>query len=231
MVASLAALLLLPPIPQDQSYHQFADQRTLFGIPNFWNVVSNLPFIAVGAVGLAAVSSRSGNPGDLSRDIPDRLRLVLLSLGSERRYVVLGPAADDALLHGNPCRCRRGAREREGGSRSALAAACNRHVQSVAMALERRFAALRLGAIFSLPGIAAAVPAVPAEIYRIVSTGSLPRRSMRSPSCSSTLNKRFIRSVHPQRAYAQAPLRGCCLFRDTEIFPDAPADSLIALMA
>jgi hypothetical protein len=52
MVASLAGLLLLPPIPQDQSYHNFADQRTLLGAPNFWNVVSNLPFIAVGAVGL-----------------------------------------------------------------------------------------------------------------------------------------------------------------------------------
>jgi hypothetical protein len=52
MVVSLAGLLLLPPIPQDQSYHQFADQRILLGIPNFWNVVSNLPFIAVGAAGL-----------------------------------------------------------------------------------------------------------------------------------------------------------------------------------
>ena len=52
MVASLAGLLLLPPIPQDQSYHQFADQRTLLGMPNFWNVVSNLPFVAVGTVGL-----------------------------------------------------------------------------------------------------------------------------------------------------------------------------------
>jgi len=51
-VASLAGLLLLPPLPQDQSYHQFADQRTLLGVPNFWNVVSNPPFIAVGAVGL-----------------------------------------------------------------------------------------------------------------------------------------------------------------------------------
>ena len=50
---SLAGLLLVPPIPQDQSYHQFADQRILLGIPNFWNVVSNLPFIAVGAVGLS----------------------------------------------------------------------------------------------------------------------------------------------------------------------------------
>jgi hypothetical protein len=52
MAASLAVLLLLPPISQDQSYHRFADQRTFFDVPNFWNVVSNLPFIAVGAVGL-----------------------------------------------------------------------------------------------------------------------------------------------------------------------------------
>ena len=51
--ASLAGLLLLPPIPQDPAYHLFADDRALIGIPNFWNVVSNLPFIAVGAVGLA----------------------------------------------------------------------------------------------------------------------------------------------------------------------------------
>jgi len=52
MAATLAGLLLVPPIPQDQGYHQFADQRTLLAIPNFWNVVSNLPFIAVGAAGL-----------------------------------------------------------------------------------------------------------------------------------------------------------------------------------
>jgi hypothetical protein len=52
MIISLGALLPLPPLLQDQSYHQFADQREFFGIPNFWNVVSNLPFIAVGAAGL-----------------------------------------------------------------------------------------------------------------------------------------------------------------------------------
>ncbi len=52
MVASLAALLLVPPIAQNQNYHDFADQRTILGIPHFWNVVSNLPFIAVGAAGL-----------------------------------------------------------------------------------------------------------------------------------------------------------------------------------
>jgi hypothetical protein len=52
MIVTLAGLLLFPPLLQDQNYHQFADQRNLFGIPNFWNVVSNLPFIAVGAAGL-----------------------------------------------------------------------------------------------------------------------------------------------------------------------------------
>lgn len=53
---SLAGLLLVPPIPQAQIYHAFADQRTLCGVPNFWNVVSNLPFILVGALGLIQVA-------------------------------------------------------------------------------------------------------------------------------------------------------------------------------
>jgi ceramidase len=52
MIISLVALLPLPPLLQDQAYHRFADSREFFGIPNFWNVVSNLPFIAVGAAGL-----------------------------------------------------------------------------------------------------------------------------------------------------------------------------------
>jgi hypothetical protein len=52
---SLAGLLLVPLIPQSQIYHGFADQRTLFGIPHFWNVVSNLAFVLVGALGLMRV--------------------------------------------------------------------------------------------------------------------------------------------------------------------------------
>ena len=52
-LVSIAALAAMPPITQDQHYHAFADSRPLFGIANFWNVVSNLPFVLVGAVGLA----------------------------------------------------------------------------------------------------------------------------------------------------------------------------------
>lgn len=42
----------VPAIPQNPDYHYFADETTWFGIPNFWNVISNFPFIIVGIVGL-----------------------------------------------------------------------------------------------------------------------------------------------------------------------------------
>jgi len=40
------------PIPQKQDYHNFADNRSFSGIPNFLNVITNLPFFIVGLVGL-----------------------------------------------------------------------------------------------------------------------------------------------------------------------------------
>ena len=43
---------LLPRIPQPQSYHLFADQRAFLGIPNFGDVVSNVPFAIIGVWGL-----------------------------------------------------------------------------------------------------------------------------------------------------------------------------------
>ncbi|AQK98067.1 hypothetical protein Zm00014a_006964 [Zea mays] len=46
-------MLVTPAIPQDEAYHDFADQRTLFlGIPNTLNVISNIPFFFVGVTGL-----------------------------------------------------------------------------------------------------------------------------------------------------------------------------------
>jgi hypothetical protein len=52
VMAIVVFLILMPPLHQDQSYHAFADRRTLLGIPNFWDVVSNLPFAVVGLIGL-----------------------------------------------------------------------------------------------------------------------------------------------------------------------------------
>jgi hypothetical protein len=54
----------VPPLPQDPTYHQFADQRTLLGIPHFWNVISNLPFLVIGLLGLRRVW-RGRLPGGL----------------------------------------------------------------------------------------------------------------------------------------------------------------------
>lgn len=44
--------LLLKPIPQPQSYHNFADQRSWLGVPNAWNVLSNAAFALAGICGL-----------------------------------------------------------------------------------------------------------------------------------------------------------------------------------
>lgn len=56
--AALAFTLAAPPIPQDPSYHLFADARNLLGVANFYNVVSNLGFFIVGVAGLRAVAKR-----------------------------------------------------------------------------------------------------------------------------------------------------------------------------
>ncbi len=52
VVIAVVMTAFLPPIPQPNSYHQFADARTILGIPRALDVISNLPFVVVGLVGL-----------------------------------------------------------------------------------------------------------------------------------------------------------------------------------
>lgn len=61
-VAVLAVVIasFVSPIAQDPGYHQFADQRALFGIPNFGDTVSNIGFLIVGALGLGFVLGKRG---------------------------------------------------------------------------------------------------------------------------------------------------------------------------
>lgn len=49
---AVVSLAYYGPIPQDDAYHHFADHRTILGVGNFWNVVSNIPFLVIGAVGM-----------------------------------------------------------------------------------------------------------------------------------------------------------------------------------
>jgi hypothetical protein len=45
-------LLNKDAIPQDPGYHHFSDGQTFLSIPNLLNVISNLPFLLVGLLGL-----------------------------------------------------------------------------------------------------------------------------------------------------------------------------------
>lgn len=50
-IVGIIVILFIGPIAQNQEYHLFADHRFLYSIPNFWNVVSNIPFLFVGIFG------------------------------------------------------------------------------------------------------------------------------------------------------------------------------------
>ncbi len=63
LAAAVLAALFAGPIAQDPAYHGFADARTLAGIPNALDVLSNLPFTLVGIWGLRYVI-RAGHAPD-----------------------------------------------------------------------------------------------------------------------------------------------------------------------
>lgn len=52
LICFIVLMIVTPAIPQSQDYHNFADQRTFFGIPNALNVISNFPFLIIGLIGL-----------------------------------------------------------------------------------------------------------------------------------------------------------------------------------
>lgn len=55
LLLSIVGVMMLDPIAQDLEYHLFKDQKTIFNIPNFWNVITNLPFLLVGLAGLYSI--------------------------------------------------------------------------------------------------------------------------------------------------------------------------------
>jgi hypothetical protein len=76
------AFSLLPRIPQSQTYHSFADQRSLFGIPNFGDVVSNIPFGVIGIWGMLFLLRSNSGPSTICfRDSRERWPYILLFIG------------------------------------------------------------------------------------------------------------------------------------------------------
>jgi len=97
-VAVAIIALLLPPIPQPLSYHNFADHRAWLGIPNFGDVVSNVPFAIVGLWGLLFLLGPRGNnffdPRERWLYVVMFAALILTAFGSAYYHL----AADNARL-------------------------------------------------------------------------------------------------------------------------------------
>ena len=70
LIACVVAAILVPAMPQPLSYHLFADRRAFAAIPNFLDVVSNLPFLAGGALGIALVLRGGGRFSDRRESLP-----------------------------------------------------------------------------------------------------------------------------------------------------------------
>jgi hypothetical protein len=87
-----SAAALMPAQPQPAWYHAFADCRTFWAVPNFFNVLSNLPFLAAGGMGLALLWRGRGEFADPREQMPYLvffLGALLTSAGSA--YYHLAP--------------------------------------------------------------------------------------------------------------------------------------------
>jgi hypothetical protein len=56
-LGAVLAIVLLPRVPQPEQLMTLSDRRTILGVPNFFDVVSNAPFVAIGLWGLYVVAS------------------------------------------------------------------------------------------------------------------------------------------------------------------------------
>lgn len=91
--AIVAGFALTSPIPQDPAYHLFADDRTLLGIINALDVLSNLPFVIVGSIGIAYALRRKPGVGELA--VPYTLFFLGIFLtGFGSGYYHLAPSND-----------------------------------------------------------------------------------------------------------------------------------------
>ena len=92
ILIGLVAIFVIP-VSQDPEYHNFEDKRKYYGIMNFWNVVTNIPFIIIGITGFFKIHKRrlSGFLSDLSRAyLAFFTGLVLTGFGSG--YYHLNPS-------------------------------------------------------------------------------------------------------------------------------------------
>jgi hypothetical protein len=52
VLTTITIFIFMKPIPQDVTYHHFANDTIVIGIANCWNVLSNLGFMVIGLLGI-----------------------------------------------------------------------------------------------------------------------------------------------------------------------------------
>lgn len=111
------AIFSLDPIRQSLDYHDFADKRALFEIPNLADVASNIAFLLVGILGIYLVARRWSDGGLFSMPGERWIWLTLfmgaaivafgsgyylLPLEPRQRDSCVGQAGDDRSVHVDP---------------------------------------------------------------------------------------------------------------------------------
>ncbi len=81
VAATVTVAFAVPPMPQPLAYHRMADERSWLGTPNALNVLSNLPFAIVGALGLAATFAARGSGRGGWKDAWERWPYAALFIG------------------------------------------------------------------------------------------------------------------------------------------------------
>ncbi len=87
-LAVVVTACLVKPVPQALSYHNFADKNSIWGIPNFKNVITNLPFVLIGFYGLHLITKSTFYP---FRIIYAVLFTGLILTGAGSAYYHLAP--------------------------------------------------------------------------------------------------------------------------------------------
>ena len=93
--AALAAIVFAPSLAEPSAFRSLVDGRLLLGIPNFWNVVSNVPLLFVGAWGVQFLARTGGAFVEPAEKWPYWIFFIAVALsGVGSIYYHLAPDAD-----------------------------------------------------------------------------------------------------------------------------------------
>jgi Ceramidase len=95
-LAAIAGVFSVNHIPQSVSYHNFCDKRRFWGIANFVNVASNLPFVVTGIAGLFFLRRSTAHKAVTASYFFLFMGIILTGFGSA--YYHLSPDSDTLVF-------------------------------------------------------------------------------------------------------------------------------------